>query len=146
MDRVAPEVRSRIMASIRSKNTGPERAVRSALHALGYRFRLHRSDLPGTPDLVFPARRKVIFVHGCFWHNHPHCPLARVPHSRVDYWRRKLSTNVARDARDQQALGSLGWEVITVWECELGDFETLLSRVRSFLDSPPEGGLRPVKP
>jgi len=106
------------MARIKGKNTKPELAVRRALHALGYRFRLHRSDLPGRPDIVLPRYRTAIFVHGCFWHRHPGCPKASTPKTRSDFWKDKFQTNVARDRRDAKALENADWQVLVVWECE----------------------------
>ncbi|WP_084112213.1 very short patch repair endonuclease [Belnapia moabensis] len=111
--------RRRVMAAIRSKNTRPERLVRSALHAVGYRFRVHVSGLPGRPDIVFPQRKVAIFVHGCFWHQHPGCSLARLPRVRLDYWGPKLRRNMERDAANIGKLLDLGWRVHTVWECSL---------------------------
>src|SRR5271163_4386487 len=119
VDKLSAERRSANMRKIRSKNTAPELILRSLVHRLGYRFRLHRKDLPGKPDLVFPARRKVIFVHGCFWHQHPGCREGRVPGSRRDYWEPKLLRNQQRDATAKTALEERGWDVLTVWECEL---------------------------
>jgi DNA mismatch endonuclease (patch repair protein) len=119
------------MSRIRGKNTKPEMAVRRLLHALGFRYRLHRADLPGTPDLVFSGRRKVVFVHGCFWHGHE-CT-GRVPKSNADYWMAKISRNKARDGRSRDELAALGWSVLTVWECELKDADGLAGRLRSFL-------------
>jgi DNA mismatch endonuclease (patch repair protein) len=112
--------RSRQMALVRSKNTAPELIVRSLAHSLGTRFRLHRADLPGKPDLVFPGRRKVIFVHGCFWHGHPdpECRRSRIPKSRVEFWTNKIARNSIRDAKSEALLRSQGWSVLTVWECE----------------------------
>ena len=118
MDRLSPEVRSRLMSRIGPRHTAPERAVRSILHRLGYRFRLHREDLPGTPDIVLPGREAVVFVHGCFWHGH-YCRGGRVPNSRRDYWGPKLEANRIRDHRKARRLRTLGWRVLTVWECEL---------------------------
>ena len=108
------------MRRITKTDTKPELAVRRAAHRLGYRFRLHRRDLPGTPDLVFPRLRKVILVHGCFWHQHVGCRLARQPKSRLDYWLPKLERNRKRDAETQAALRKLGWDVLVVWECQAG--------------------------
>ena len=116
-DIVPPEHRSRIMSKIRGKNTKPEMVVRSLCHQMGLRFRLHRRDLPGTPDLVFPKYRLCVFVHGCFWHRHPECKYAYMPKSRVDFWQTKFTKNVERDLDAQQALVSLGWQVVTIWEC-----------------------------
>lgn len=116
-DIVPPEHRSRIMSKIRGKNTKPEMVVRSLCHQMGLRFRLHRRDLPGTPDLVFPKYRLCVFVHGCFWHRHPECKYAYTPKSRVDFWQTKFTKNVERDLNAQQALINLGWRVVTIWEC-----------------------------
>lgn len=117
-DIVSPSVRSRMMAGIRGKNTQPELAIRSALHRRGFRFRLHRKDLPGKPDLVFPGRNAVIFVHGCFWHGHD-CHLFRWPKSREAFWRDKIGTNIERDWNQREALVDAGWRIGTVWECAL---------------------------
>ena len=117
-DIVAPDVRSRMMAGIRGKDTKPELVIRSALHRLGFRFRLHRRDLPGKPDLVFPKYRAVILVHGCFWHGHD-CHLFRWPKTRREFWEQKISSNVARDRRHLSELAARCWRVATVWECAL---------------------------
>ncbi|MCX5659760.1 MAG: very short patch repair endonuclease [Planctomycetota bacterium] len=116
-DTVSKAVRSRIMAAIRSKDTAPEMVVRRLAHSLGFRFRLHVRGLPGTPDLVFPARRKVVNVHGCFWHMH-HCGRCRIPSTRRAFWRAKLTRNRERDRKTTRQLRRLGWKVLTVWECE----------------------------
>lgn len=121
------------MQSVGTKNTGPELAVRQLLHRLGFRFRLHRKDLPGKPDIVFPGRRKVIFVHGCFWHRHS-CPKGRLPKSRLDYWEPKLAQNVTRDHANVTALQALGWDVLTLWQCELRDTLELERRLQAFLN------------
>jgi DNA mismatch endonuclease (patch repair protein) len=118
-DRHTPAQRSANMARIGSKHTKPELRVRRAAHALGYRFRLHRRDLPGNPDLVFPRLRLAIFVHGCFWHQHPGCQRAVLPASRPDYWLPKLARNQARDATARDALEAAGWHVAEIWECAL---------------------------
>ena len=118
MDKLSEDRRSENMRRIQSKNTAPELALRSLVYSLGYRFRLHRKDLPGKPDLVFPGRRKVIFLHGCFWHQHKECREGRMPGTRREYWAPKLARNVERDSASQMALESLGWSVYTVWECE----------------------------
>ena len=114
--------RSAQMALVRAKDTKPEMMVRRLVHSLGYRFRVHRRDLPGVPDLVFPARRKVIFVHGCFWHQHgdPTCWRSRIPKTRREFWGPKLKANVARDASVRKALRELGWDLLVIWECQLG--------------------------
>jgi len=113
----------------------PELLVRRHVHSLGYRYRLHRKDLPGKPDLVFGPRRKVIFVHGCFWHLHPDpdCVDARIPKSNTDYWRPKLERNVERDRQQIAALSEAGWKVFTIWECETKDMENVMHRVAMFL-------------
>lgn len=118
-DTVDSTTRSRMMASIRGRNTRPEVALRSAIHRLGLRFRLHRAGLPGRPDIVLPRHRAVVFVHGCFWHRHPCCRLAYNPRSRVNFWQAKFAGNVERDARQRAALLGDGWRVVTVWECAL---------------------------
>ena len=133
-DTVPPEVRSRIMAQVKSKGMKPEMKVRRLLHGLGYRYRLHRKDLPGRPDLVFPSRRKVVFVNGCFWHLHDGCPNVRIPSTNREYWVAKLERNHARDAKNLAMLNDLGWLVHTVWECELRDLETATERLVDFLD------------
>ena len=117
-DTVSPEVRSRMMSAVKSKNTKPELQVRTVLHALGFRFRLHRSDLPGKPDLVFPRYHAVVFIHGCFWHGHD-CILFRWPKTRREFWRSKIESNVRRDHEHMRALVHDGWRVATIWECAL---------------------------
>lgn len=129
MDRITPEARSANMRAVRGRDTAPEMRVRSLAHRMGYRFRLHRRDLPGSPDLVFPRRRIVIFVHGCFWHRHPGCRRTTVPKSRTGFWKAKFDRNVARDAANEQALRDAGWKVVVIWECETKDagrLETIL--------------------
>lgn len=130
MDVVSPIVRSRMMSGIRGKNTRPELAVRSAAHRLGLRFRLHRPDLPGRPDIVFPKHRTVVFVHGCFWHRH-HCDLAATPKTRPEFWAKKFDANVERDARNRLLLEALGWRVIEIWECQIRDESLLISQLRN---------------
>lgn len=131
-----PEARRNVMRANRGKNTKPEMLLRQMLHALGYRYRLHRRDLPGTPDLVFPSRRKAIQVHGCYWHGHDGCRRANVPKTRTEYWGRKIQANRDRDRRNDATLARMGWEVFTVWECELSDMEAVESCVMSFLGPP----------
>ncbi|MGA7521463.1 MAG: DNA mismatch endonuclease Vsr [Acidobacteriaceae bacterium] len=126
----SPATRSRNMAAIRSANTKPEVRVRSALHALGYRFRLQRKDLPGRPDIVLPKYRTVIFVHGCFWHCHRCKYGSVVPATRADFWAAKRGGNVVRDRRNAAALRKLGWRVIILWECEVRTPETALARLQ----------------
>ena len=133
MDRVDRKTRSRIMASVRSRNTGAEMAVRSLVHRLGYRYSLRRTDLPGKPDLVFVSRKKAIFVHGCFWHGHS-CRYGRLPKSRLDYWRPKIEANRERDRRQTARLRKEGWSVMIVWECQLRNERLLAARLRRFLD------------
>ncbi|MFG1225674.1 very short patch repair endonuclease [Xanthobacter wiegelii] len=134
-DTLTPAQRSERMSRIRGVNTRPEMIVRRLIHKMGFRFRLHRKDLPGCPDLVFPRLHKVVFVHGCFWHRHsdPACRLARLPKSRLEFWLPKLEANQARDARNQTALTDAGWQVLVVWECELRDKEQLENKIREFL-------------
>ncbi len=121
------------MSRIGGKNTTPELKVRHLLHSLGYRFRLHRKGLPGTPDIVFPGRRKAIFVHGCFWHAHG-CAMGRAPKSRLDYWQPKLTANTQRDAIKVAQLGGLGWSVLTVWECQTRKLDALVGDLVAFLE------------
>ena len=135
-DTLTPEQRSKRMSRVRNKDTKPELKVRRLTHGMGYRYRLHRKDLPGKPDLVFPARRKVIFVHGCFWHRHPDpdCKLARMPKSKLDFWVPKLEGNRARDERNLNELVDKGWSPLVVWECQTKDVLGLEERIRSFLE------------
>ena len=123
-------VRSRNMAAIRGKDTAPELAVRRILHAMGLRFRLHRKDLPGRPDIVLPKHRTVVFVHGCFWHRHEDCRYTTNPKTRHEFWQSKFAANVERDGRNRTELQQLGWRVIVVWECELRQHSDLLKRLR----------------
>lgn len=134
-DKLTPSRRSANMAAIKSKDTTPELAVRRIVSALGYRYRLHRRDLPGKPDLVFGPRRKVIFVHGCFWHMHPKasCLDARAPKSNTGYWTPKLLRNAARDAEHIANLKSLGWRALIIWECETRDEMRISNRISKFL-------------
>jgi DNA mismatch endonuclease (patch repair protein) len=126
--------RSAVMRSVKGKNTKPEMRLRKALHAEGFRYRLHRPDLPGKPDIVFPGRRKIIFVHGCFWHQHPGCPAADRPSANSDYWNRKLARNAARDQENLTTLATQGWEMLVVWECDLRhDPSGTLENVMAFL-------------
>lgn len=126
--------RSAVMRRVKGKDTRPEMQVRRLLHAAGYRYRLHRRDLPGTPDLAFPGRRKAVFVHGCFWHGHDCRRGARQPKTNAGYWRAKIARNRERDARNRAALAGLGWGSLTVWECELKQ-DGLLTRLEDFLES-----------
>lgn len=125
VDQISAERRSAVMAQIKGKNTGPEVRVRKAAHAMGLRFRLHRTDLPGKPDMVFPKFRVALFVHGCFWHQHAGCRRASMPKSKTEYWEAKLRRNVARDALVAPALQLLGWRSVVIWECETNNRSTL---------------------
>ena len=127
-------LRSRTMRAVPSRNTKPELQLRSILHRLGYRFRLHRKDLPGSPDIVFPSRRRVIFVHGCFWHGHSCKRGARAPKENAEYWRTKIARNVNRDQKVHDELRQLGWQTLIIWECELRD-EQLEGKLRAFLEA-----------
>lgn len=133
MDRLDPARRSENMRRIRGRDTRPEMAVRRALHARGLRFRLHRRDLPGRPDIVLPGRRLVVFVHGCFWHRHEGCRGATTPSTRPEFWQAKFDANVARDAMVVAALVGAGWRVETVWECETRDLERLGRRLAAIV-------------
>jgi len=126
--------RSLNMAAVHSKDTKPEMAVRRIVYSLGYRYRLHLAGLPGRPDLAFLAKRKAIFVHGCFWHRHCNCRYASTPKTRVDFWEQKFRDNVARDRRARRELRNLGWSVMTVWQCDLKKTTRLSERLREFLD------------
>ena len=135
MDKLPAARRSANMRAIRSKDMKPEMAVRHLAHSMGYRFRLHRKDLPGKPDMVFPGRRSVIFVHGCFWHQHPdpNCKDARLPKSNTGYWQPKLERNQIRDAEHESALRALGWRVLVIWECQIKDETALRQNLLAFL-------------
>lgn len=133
MDTVTQEKRSKIMSLVRAKNTKPEMLVRHIVHGLGYRYRLHVRTLPGSPDLVFPKYRKIIFVNGCFWHSHDNCKYATIPKTRVDFWSEKLCRNRARDKRNIEVLNELGWNVMTIWQCETRAMDSVLDRIVSFL-------------
>lgn len=136
VDTLDPAARSVRMATVKARDTKPELRVRRMVHALGYRYRLHDKRLPGTPDLVFASRRRVIFVHGCFWHRHdaPACKLARLPKTKLDFWLPKLQGNRDRDLRHQAELTATGWRHMVVWECQLRHKEHLENSVREFLD------------
>ena len=136
MDTLTKEQRSRQMGRIKGKNTKPELRVRKLIHRAGHRYRLHRKELPGKPDLVFPSKRKVIFVHGCFWHAHskPTCKKARIPKTNQNFWRDKFAANAARDRRNVEILAEMGWKVLTLWECELTDDKTILEKAEAFLN------------
>ena len=134
-DVLTPEQRRRNMAAIKGKNTKPEMIVRRLIHSLGYRYRLHRKDLPGKPDLVFPIRCKVIEVYGCYWHMHD-CQYGRVvPKTNTEFWQTKRLSNVTRDTRNSKELTKQGWRVLIIWECEIKDTDKLRERITQFLDS-----------
>ncbi len=133
-DNLTTEQRHRTMKRVKSENTTPEMLVRRLVHGMGFRYRLHRRDLPGVPDLVFSGRRKIIFVHGCFWHGH-HCKSGRKrPKTNQEYWTKKLDRNKARDAENQLKLKELGWDVLIAWECEMKDRSALKARLGRFLE------------
>lgn len=128
------------MAGIRNKDSAPEMRLRRLIHGMGFRYRLHVRALPGTPDVVFPARRAVIFMHGCFWHRHEGCALARLPKSRIEFWKKKLESNRLRDRNTLASLSRLGWRVLVVWECQMKDEKHVARVVRQFLaDAEREG-------
>ena len=125
--------RSWIMSRVKGVDTVPERLVRSLLHRMGYRFRLHRKDLPGNPDIVLPRHHKIIFVHGCFWHGHRNFPRAKKPTTNIAFWKKKIDTNVARDRKNIRMLQKLGWDVLVVWQCELKNMSYLTAKIKRFL-------------
>ncbi|MEQ8228517.1 MAG: very short patch repair endonuclease [Rhodospirillales bacterium] len=121
--------RSENMSRVRSKNTSPEMTVRRALHRAGFRFRLHRKDLPGRPDIVLPKKRLCIFVNGCFWHQHPRCPKSKRPKTNAEFWNAKLDANIIRDKKNHAALRQLGWKVLVLWECEINRGDEFLHKI-----------------
>jgi DNA mismatch endonuclease, patch repair protein len=146
MDTLTPTERSARMARTMARDTKPEMVVRRLVYSLGFRFRLHRRDLPASPDICFGPARKVIFVHGCFWHRHheKRCKLTRLPKTRVDFWRAKLVGNRARDKQRQATLRNLGWKILVVWECELVHREQLKNKIATFLGERSHAGDRTV--
>lgn len=132
-DRISPEQRSRNMSRVKGRDTKPELLVRSIVHGLGYRFRLHSKKLPGRPDVVLPRHRKVIFVHGCFWHGHPGCRRAARPSTNREFWDKKIEGNIARDAANIEALSAAGWKVLVVWQCAMKERERLEKTLSEFL-------------
>lgn len=132
-DNLTPEQRKKTMTRVKSQDTSPEMKVRRLAHSLGYRFRLHRKDLPGKPDLVFPKLKKVIFVHGCFWHGHPGCKASKRPTTNTEYWNKKLDRNIARDKLNQEKLVSMGWRCLVIWECQIKKTEDLNKILITFL-------------
>jgi DNA mismatch endonuclease (patch repair protein) len=132
MDRLSQDMRSRVMRTVGSENTRPERVVRSILHQSGFRFRLHRKDLPGSPDIVLPRHRSIILVHGCFWHSHS-CPRGARPQSNHRFWKTKLDDNIRRDASIKKALRRLGWRLLVIWECETANHEKLRRKLDAWV-------------
>lgn len=132
VDNLSSPERSALMSRVRGKNTKPELVVRKLLHSMGYRFRLHGRDLPGTPDIVLPKRRTIIFVHGCYWHGH-NCSAGRLPKTRVDFWSRKITANRARDVRAVRALRRQGWSTLIIWQCQIRDLKRLTARLQRHL-------------
>lgn len=133
MDIVSPEKRSWMMSRVQNRNTAPEKAVRSVIHRLGYRFSLHNRTLPGNPDIVLTRHKKVVFVHGCFWHQHDGCSSAKKPKTNQEFWNTKLDENVRRDKSVQYLLGQLGWKCLVVWECDLANHDRLVGTLKKFL-------------
>ncbi|MBB6134610.1 DNA mismatch endonuclease (patch repair protein) [Massilia aurea] len=133
MDKLTPAHRSWLMGRVKSKNTSPEMAVRRLVFSMGFRYRLHVKSLPGSPDLVFAGRKKVVFVNGCFWHGHDSCKYGRLPKNNTDFWAAKITRNRERDTENINALERLGWNVHTVWQCELKNPEKLQSELNDFL-------------
>lgn len=133
VDRLTPEHRSWLMSRVKSKNTTPELRVRKVAHALGLRFRLHRSDLPGKPDLVFPKYRTVVFVHGCFWHRHPGCPKTSTPKTSTEMWLAKFKRNMERDAENIAQLSALGWQSVVIWECTTRSPDQIAHQLQNIL-------------
>lgn len=134
-DTLSPDERSQRMSLVRARDTNPEKTVRRIVTQLGYRYRLHYPALPGKPDLAFPGRRKAIWVHGCFWHRHEACALARLPKSRLDFWKPKLEGNKQRDQRNIQLVEDMGWKTLVLWECQTKSCAHLGERIRAFLES-----------
>lgn len=138
MDKFSKAKRAEIMRAVKGKNTLPELQVRRLLHSMGFRFRLHRRDMPGCPDIVLPKHKICLFVHGCFWHQHPGCKRAALPSSNFDFWSSKFKKNVIRDKENIKKLNDLGWKVVIIWECETKNPQELMLRVKSIL-MPGEG-------
>lgn len=134
-DSLTPEQRHYCMSRVKGKNTKPEIIVRSILHSLGFRFRLHQSDIPGSPDIVLRKYNSIVLVHGCFWHQHPSCPHSKRPSTNTAFWNKKLDSNIARDLRNQQLLRELGWNVVVVWECEIRNTDLLIDKLTKTIRS-----------
>ena len=133
-EKLSPQQRSALMSRVKQRNTAPELIVRRLLHRLGYRFRLHRKDLPGKPDIVLPRHRKIILVHGCFWHGHTDCRRGTRPVTNAAFWNTKIDRNIARDTKVLAELQALGWTVLTVWDCETRDTAKLQEQIQQFLE------------
>ena len=133
-DRFSPEKRSQIMSRVKGRNTSPERTVRSWLHRLGYRFRLHHKKLPGHPDIVLPKYRAVIFVHGCFWHGHQGCSRSKRPATNREFWDKKIDATIQRDREVQQRLHAMNWRVLVIWQCEIKNGDMITARLRDFIE------------
>lgn len=133
IDIFSSEKRSSIMSNIRSKNTSPEIQVRKLIFSMGYRYRLHRKDLPGCPDIVFPGRKKVIFIHGCFWHGHQNCKASTLPETHKEFWKNKINSNQERDGKNINELENLNWKVLVVWQCEIKNISYIAEKINSFL-------------
>ena len=142
MDNLTTTQRSQCMAKVKCKDTKPEKAIRSLLHRMGYRFRIHRRDLPGNPDIVLPKYKKVIFVHGCFWHGHEGCPRAKRPTSNKTFWENKLTKNIDRDRKNQLTLKELGWSYLVIWECQIKNTHLvkLGNRLEKFIETSGNNG------
>ena len=134
-DTCSQELRSEIMARIRSKDTKPEMIVRRLIHGMGYRYRLHVRKLPGSPDIVMTSRRKIIEVRGCFWHGHKNCKNARIPKSRIDFWTRKIKNNQDRDSANKIRLEATGWKLLEIWECETRNIAELKVKLETFIEN-----------
>ncbi|MCP4221020.1 MAG: DNA mismatch endonuclease Vsr [bacterium] len=134
MDVFDKEKRSNIMSRVKGKNTKPEMRVRSLVHQMGYRFRLHRKNLPGKPDLVFPRHKKIILVHGCFWHGHDGCPKSSRPSTNIEFWQKKLDGNISRDRLNLQKMREAGWQVLVIWECQTKKPEALEQLLKEFFE------------
>ena len=134
MDRVSASKRSEIMRNVKCKNTTPEMTVRRLIYAMGYRYRLHQKNLPGTPDLVFKGRKKVIFIHGCFWHGH-HCKKGKLPKTNIVYWENKIKKNIERDKTNYDKLKKLNWEILVIWACEIRNIDNLTIKIDYFLNN-----------
>ena len=134
-DTISPKHRSWNMSRVRSKNTKPEIKIRSMLHAKGFRFRKNVKNLPGVPDIVLPKYKSIIFVHGCFWHQHKGCVKSHIPKSNVEFWTEKLGKNVVRDKKHNKELKQAGWRILTIWECEMKDLNKLERKLKKFFES-----------